>query len=146
MDTKFNINKGNNVGTDSVTGGNNMITREELDKKWESRKDVVATEIHAHSKDACDSDNQPSAVCKYIAANGGTAVFVTQHGVAAEWYPFKAAAKKAGLKFVPGVESYFEGNQHLILIAKSDAGKEKSQELFQKTRDKMECVNFQWQH
>ena len=24
MDTKFNINKGNNVGTDSVTGGNNM--------------------------------------------------------------------------------------------------------------------------
>ena len=25
MDTKFNINKGNNVGTDSVTGGNNMI-------------------------------------------------------------------------------------------------------------------------
>lgn len=123
MDTKFNINKGNNVGTDSVTGGNNMITREELDKKWESRKDGVATEIHAHSKDACDSDNQPSAVCKYIATHGGTAVFATQHGVAAEWYPFKAAAKKSGLKFVPGIESYFEGNQHLILIAKSDAGK-----------------------
>lgn len=95
-------------------------------------------ETHLHSKDIYDSDNPAEDVCKRLKELGRKTVFLTQHGVAAMTWDFKNAAKKYGLKFVPGIETYFqhtayvenglmqESNmeqvKHLILHAKNDEG------------------------
>lgn len=86
------------------------------------------TDLHLHSKDACDSDNPADAVCEKEKELGATAVALTQHGVASQIFPFKKAAKKNGLKFIPGIEAYYQteeeksGLKHLLLLAKNDKG------------------------
>lgn len=86
------------------------------------------TDLHLHSKDACDSDNKANAVCEKEKELGATAVALTQHGVASQIFPFKKAAKKNGLKFIPGIEAYYQtekeksGLKHLLLLAKNDKG------------------------
>lgn len=96
-------------------------------------------ETHLHSKDQYDSDNDAMAVCKRLKELGRKTVFLTQHGVAAATWSFKEAAKEYGLKFVPGVETYYQkdaskdesgimtydsvkGLEHLILHAEDDQG------------------------
>lgn len=95
-------------------------------------------ETHLHSKDIFDCDNPAEDVCKRLSEIGRKTVFLTQHGVAAMTWDFKNAAKKYGLKFVPGIETYFqhtaykenglmqkngfEPEKHLILHAKNDEG------------------------
>ena len=83
---------------------------------------------HTHSMDRYDSHNVADKLCKRAAELGMTAIALTQHGVASQVESFKKAAKKYGLKFIPGIEAYFRkgeeksGLKHLILLAKSDKG------------------------
>ena len=86
------------------------------------------TDLHLHSKDACDSDNAAPRVCAREKELGATAVALTQHGVAGQVYLFKKECKKRGLKFIPGIEVYFRsgdektGLKHLLLLALNDIG------------------------
>ena len=85
-------------------------------------------DLHLHSKDLFDSDNNAALVCKKEAELGAKAVALTQHGVASGIESFKKAAKKHGLKFIPGIETYIRrGTEttsyaHMVLLAKSDTG------------------------
>ena len=85
-------------------------------------------DLHLHSKDLFDSDNAAERVCRREAELGACAVALTQHGVASQVESFKKAAKKHGLKFIPGIEAYYrkgeekKGYDHLIILAKSDEG------------------------
>ena len=85
-------------------------------------------QLHCHSKDLFDSDNEPDAFCKKLSELGCPGFALTQHGVLSEIEPMRKAAKKYGLKFIPGIETYFGEeddlmqNRHLILIAKDYQG------------------------
>lgn len=85
-------------------------------------------QLHCHSKDLFDSDNDPNAFCKRMKELGCPGFALTQHGVLAEVEPMRKAAQKYGLKFIPGIETYFGEeddlmrNRHLILIAKDYQG------------------------
>lgn len=82
-------------------------------------------DLHLHSKDLFDSDNSAERVCKREKELGAKAVALTQHGVASQIESFKKAAKKYGLKFIPGIEAYYStagSMHHLIMLAMDDAG------------------------
>lgn len=82
-------------------------------------------ELHLHSLDQFDSQNNPEEVCKKLSEMGAKGFALTQHGVLSAVEPMRDAAEKYNLKFIPGVETYFNGvtdNCHLILLAKDDAG------------------------
>lgn len=85
-------------------------------------------QLHCHSKDLFDSDNDPDAFCKRLKELGCPGFALTQHGVLSEIEPMRKAAKKYGLKFIPGIETYFGEeddlmqNRHLILLAKDYQG------------------------
>ena len=125
-------------------GGNEimkaMVGKDTYNKVQELMNDgIMYEETHQHSKDQYDSDNGADAVCKRTKELGRKAVFLTQHGIAAATWSFKNAAQKYGLKFVPGVETYYQrtakkdengimeydatlGLEHLILHAEDDIG------------------------
>lgn len=107
--------------------------------KEEMKNGNLYEETHLHSKDQYDSDNDAHAVCQRLKELGRKTVFLTQHGIAAATWSFKEAAKKFGLKFVPGVETYYQKNaskdkdgimvydstlglEHLIIHASDDQG------------------------
>lgn len=115
----------------------NEAIKEEVEKLISEK--VLYEETHQHSKDQYDSDNNAEAVCKRTKELGRKTVFLTQHGIAAATWSFKNAAKKYGLKFVPGIETYYQkdakkdeegimtydtilGLEHLILHAEDDLG------------------------
>ena len=85
-------------------------------------------DIHLHALDQFDSQNDPDRVCKKLKEMGARAFALTQHGVLSGIEPMREAAARHGLKFVPGIETYYgnEGdlmqNQHLILLAEDDTG------------------------
>lgn len=94
----------------------------------ESLNGVKSADLHLHSKDLFDSDNNADRVCARAKELGATAIALTQHGVASQVEAFKKAAKKYGLKFIPGIEAYFKnadeksGLKHIILLSLSDKG------------------------
>ena len=107
--------------------------------KEEMENGNLYEETHLHSKDQYDSDNDAHAVCQRLKELGRKTVFLTQHGIAAATWSFKEAAKKFGLKFVPGIETYYQKNaskdedgimvydsilglEHLIIHASDDQG------------------------
>ena len=100
--------------------------REETD--MEDKEYKMHPQLHCHSKDLFDSDNDPDAFCKRLKQLGCPGFALTQHGVLSEIEPMRKAAKKYGLKFIPGIETYFGEeddlmqNRHLILIAKDYQG------------------------
>ena len=82
--------------------------------------------IHLHGLDAFDSQNDPEKVCKKLSEIKAEGFALTQHGVLSGVELFKDAAAKYGLKFIPGIETYFDnglnGNCHLILLSKDIQG------------------------
>ena len=82
-------------------------------------------ELHLHSLDLFDSQNDPERVAKKLSEMGAKGFALTQHGVLSAVEPMRDAAVKYGLKFIPGVETYYDGlvqNCHLLLLAKDDIG------------------------
>ena len=85
-------------------------------------------DIHLHALDQFDSQNDPDRVCKKLKEMGARAFALTQHGVLSGIEPMREAAARHGLKFVPGIETYYGNdgdlmqNQHLILLAEDDTG------------------------
>ena len=83
-------------------------------------------EIHLHSLDQFDSQNDPEKVAAKLSEMGAEGFVLTQHGVLSAVETMKDAADKYGLKFIPGVETYYSNgvnnNCHLLLIAKDDTG------------------------
>ena len=85
-------------------------------------------ELHLHSQDQFDSQNNPYDVCKRLKELGAEGFALTQHGVLSGIEPMKDMAKEFGLKFVPGIEAYYGNdddllqNKHLILLAKNYDG------------------------
>ena len=85
-------------------------------------------EIHLHSLDQFDSQNDPDRVCAKLASMGAKGLCLTQHGVLSGIEPMRMAAQKYNLKFVPGIETYYRNtgdlmkNQHLILLSMDDIG------------------------
>ena len=79
--------------------------------------------LHNHALDWCDAQNSPVPFCKKMAELGFTGFALTQHGTLAGVEPMRAAAAKCGLKFVPGIETYYGNdgdilkNQHLVLLS-----------------------------
>lgn len=80
-------------------------------------------ELHLHSLDQFDSENRPDDVCKRMKELGAVGFALTQHGVLTEIEEMREACEEYGLKFVPGIETYYgeEGdlkqNKHLILLS-----------------------------
>ena len=83
-------------------------------------------EIHLHSLDQFDSQNDPERVAKKLSEMGAKGLVLTQHGVLSGVEVMKDAADEYGLKFIPGIETYYSNgmvnNCHLLLIAKDDIG------------------------
>ncbi len=83
-------------------------------------------DLHLHSLDQFDSQNDPEKVCKKLSEMGAKGFALTQHGVLSAVESMKDAADKYGLKFIPGVETYYSNgmvdNCHLLLLSKDDDG------------------------
>ena len=83
-------------------------------------------ELHLHSLDQFDSQNDPEKVCKKLSEMGAKGFALTQHGVLSAVEQMKDAADKYNLKFIPGVETYYSNgmvdNCHLLLLSKDDEG------------------------
>lgn len=85
-------------------------------------------ELHLHSQDQFDADNRPEEVCRRLKELGAEGFALTQHGTLAGIEPMRDAAKEYGLKFIPGVETYYgedddlQQNKHLILLSADYAG------------------------
>lgn len=99
------------------------------EEKKEYYDRLKAADLHLHSKDQYDSDNDANRVCKREKELGASAVAITQHGVASQVESFKKAAKKYGLKLIPGIETYCRMDirgimtvVHMILLAMDDTG------------------------
>lgn len=98
-------------------------------------------ELHLHSLDRFDSQNDPEEVCRIFSEMGAKGFALTQHGVMTALEPMREAAKPYGLKVIPGIEAYIEVEDslqtelyhagavktpfiraHMILLAKDTAG------------------------
>lgn len=86
--------------------------------------------IHVHSENS-RKDSVASVISLFKRAKelGAPAITLTDHGVLTGVEEAKIAAKKIGIKYIPGVEAYYENvdsdlNQrmHLILLAKDEIG------------------------
>ena len=103
-------------------------TAEEETGMENNKKYKMHPQLHCHSKDLFDSDNDPKAFCKRMQELGCPGFALTQHGVLSEIEPMRKAAEKCGLKFIPGIETYFGEeddlmqNRHLILLSKDYQG------------------------
>lgn len=82
--------------------------------------------VHMHSKDLFDSENSPERVCAKLAEMNAKGFAITQHGVLSAVELFRDEAAKYGLKYIPGIETYFDNglnsNCHMILLAKDIEG------------------------
>lgn len=88
---------------------------------------MKTADIHLHSGDLWDSDNDPYRVCRIMKEMGAMAVCLTQHGIASQIETFRKAADAYGLKFIPGIEAYYQPSdnakaRHLLLLAQDDTG------------------------
>lgn len=84
-------------------------------------------DLHLHSLDQFDSQNNPERVAKRLSEMGARGFAVTQHGMMSAIDRMRSAAEKYGLKFIPGIEAYFQDpediqRRHLILLAMDDTG------------------------
>lgn len=85
-------------------------------------------DLHLHAFDQFDSQNNPDEVCIRMQELGAVGFALTQHGTLSGIEPMRKAAAKHGLKFVPGIETYYgnEGdvmkNKHLLLLARDITG------------------------
>lgn len=96
-------------------------------------------EIHMHSMDRFDSQNDPEKICKKLSAMGAVGFCITQHGVLSVVDEMKAAAEKLGLKYIPGIEAYYDNGLnrcHLILIAMNYDGYRELSRAVTKANDK----------
>lgn len=85
--------------------------------------------IHIHSEYSIkDSVMSMETMCSRAKELGAPAIVLTDHGTLMGVYPFLDAAKKAGIKAIPGVEAYVQedgelaGRRHLLLIPKNYTG------------------------
>ena len=88
---------------------------------------LKTADIHFHSDDKWDADNDPYKACRILKEMGAMAVCLTQHGIASQVESFRKAAAAYGLKFIPGIEAYYrspqsEKTRHLLMLAKDDTG------------------------
>ncbi len=85
-------------------------------------------DLHLHALDQFDSQNDPEEVCRRMKELGADGFALTQHGVLAGIEPMRAACEKYGLKFIPGIETYYGNdddilqNQHLLLLSADITG------------------------
>lgn len=85
-------------------------------------------ELHLHARDIYDSDNKPEDVCRRLQELGAPGFALTQHGCLSAVESMKTSADKHGLKFIPGIETYYgreedlRQNRHLILLSKDYQG------------------------
>ncbi len=84
-------------------------------------------DLHLHCLDRYDSQNNPDKVVKRLAELGAKGFALTQHGVMSAVDQMRAAAEKYKLKFIPGIETYFQDpgdiqKRHLILLAMDITG------------------------
>ena len=97
-------------------------------------------DLHLHSLDQFDSQNDPEKVCKKLSEMGAKGFALTQHGVLSAVEPMKDAADKYNLKFIPGVETYYSNgmvdNCHLLLLSKDDIGYKAICKAVTETNDK----------
>lgn len=95
---------------------NNSIKHYDIKKQNEIKEYVqkridennIYEETHVHSKDQFEADNPVKLVSKRILENKQDAMYLTQYGVAAMTWAFKNEAHDNGLKFVPGVEAFYQ--------------------------------------
>lgn len=95
------------------------------------------THLHVHSEySALDGLSTPKELAKLAAADGQTALAITDHGICAAHPDFQLACQAEGIKPIFGLEAYFvddrferkEGGKkpsdywHLILLAMDDEG------------------------
>lgn len=79
-------------------------------------------DLHTH-RDQFDADNPYYAFCKRQHDLGAKGFALTSHGVLSEIEPMREAAQEFGLKFIPGIETYYGNdddlvnNEHLILLS-----------------------------
>lgn len=84
--------------------------------------------IHCHTENSLkDSTLTPDRLCERAAELGAPAVVLSDHGVLTGVYEFMSAAKKYGIKGIPGVEAYLQEDKedtrkHLLLIPKDYEG------------------------
>ena len=84
--------------------------------------------VHCHSENSMkDSPMSVEELCKRASELGAPAVALTDHGVLSGIFEFVRAAKKYGIKAIPGVEAYMQEDgalkrSHLILLAKDFVG------------------------
>lgn len=80
-------------------------------------------DLHVHSMDQFDSHNDPESVCAKYKELGSEGFALTQHGVLSGIEPMREKAAEYGLKFIPGIETYYGNdddlrqNKHLILLS-----------------------------
>ena len=79
-------------------------------------------DIHLHALDQFDSQNDPDRVCKKLKEMGARAFALTQHGVLSGIEPMREAAARYGLKFVPGIETYYGNEGDLIVVRRIEGG------------------------
>lgn len=85
-------------------------------------------DLHLHAEDIFDSPNTPKRVCERMKALGAKGFALTQHGVLSGIEPMRTMAEQYGLKFIPGIETYYGNdseiakNRHLILLAADNIG------------------------
>ena len=88
---------------------------------------MKTADIHLHSLDLWDADNDPYEVCRILKEMGAIAVCLTQHGIASQVESFRKAAAAYGLKFIPGIEFYYQAPNsvkisHIIVLSMDDTG------------------------
>ena len=85
-------------------------------------------DLHVHSMDQFDSHNDPESVCAKYKELGAEGFALTQHGVLSGIEPMREKATEYGLKFIPGIETYYGNdddlrqNKHLILLSADHQG------------------------
>lgn len=88
---------------------------------------MKTADIHLHSLDLWDADNDPYEVCRILKEMGAMAVCITQHGIASQVESFRKAAAAYGLKFIPGIEFYYQAPNsvkisHILVLSMDDTG------------------------
>lgn len=84
--------------------------------------------LHCHSENSrYDSPMSVNTLCNIAKEKGYDMIALTDHGTLTGIDDFVSAAKKAGIKPIPGVEAYYFNEKlnkrlHLVLVAKDDIG------------------------
>jgi DNA polymerase-3 subunit alpha len=90
------------------------------------------TNLHVHSSIGSMQDSMAKVddIFKRVAELGQTAAAITDHGSMAGVFDARKAAKKYGIKYIPGIEAYFvndvadkkEKRRHIVLLASNEVG------------------------